>query len=168
MKLVKQIGVCLVLISLLSACKKDEKDDSATNLALLLALSGGSTCTVTAGGVTLPVASVSPAKLTVASLFFTTAAGLGLGTIQLSNVVVNDFGSFTVNSGTISSLTIYKGTCPLTVTSTTAVLNTDYSITSGSLTNITSTTNIKFLTPGSYVILAQTSNGAQATVQYGQ
>ncbi|TGK10117.1 hypothetical protein [Leptospira stimsonii] len=163
MKLVKQIGVCLVLISLLSACKKDEKNDDATNLALLLALSGGSTCTVTAGGVTLPVASVSSTQNGgVSTIALTTSGAIGIGAIQIPSAPTNSIGLITANTGSLS-LTVYKGTCPITAASSVAVAGVDYTFISGTAT-VTTTAQIRFNVAGSYTIIV-TSNGGTGLFQ---
>ncbi|RHX83644.1 hypothetical protein [Leptospira stimsonii] len=163
MKLIKQIGVCLVLISLLSACKKDDNNDDTTNLALLLALSGGSTCTVTAGGVTLPIATVTPTRNTSGSpITFTTSTGIGLGTVQVIGAVAQDIGTLTATSGNYS-VAVYKGGCPVNAASNLAVLNTDYSIQSGSLTTVAGSASIKFLVSGNYTLLLTTANNAQGS-----
>ncbi|TGL71054.1 hypothetical protein [Leptospira kmetyi] len=167
MKLTQKIGVCLLLISLLSACKKDEKDDN-TNLALLLALSGGTTCAVTTSGVTLPIASVTPTRNTSGSpISFTTAAGTGIGAVQVVGAVAQDIGTFTAPIGNYS-VAVYKGSCPINVSSNLAVLNTDYSVQSGSLTSVSSSASIKFLVSGNYTLILTTSNSAQGSFGFAQ
>lgn len=157
MKLVKKIGVCLALISLLSACKKDEKDDN-TNLALLLALSGGTTCAYTASGITLPIASVSATQNGgVQTLSFTTSGTTGLGAVQIASAPVNSLGLITANSGTLS-VVVYKGNCPLSTSSTLAVAGVDYSFVSGTST-VTSTAQIKFNVAGAYTLIITSNNG---------
>lgn len=161
MKLVKKIGVCLVLISLLSACKKDEKDDSATNLALLLALTGGNTCAYTASGVTLPIASISATQNGGGqTISFTTTGTLGLGAIQIASAPVNSLGLITANSGSLS-VVVYKGNCPLSTSSTLAVAGVDYTFVSGSST-VTTTAQIRFNVAGAYTIIVTANNGTGA------
>ncbi|MBW0435904.1 hypothetical protein HGB47_20050 [Leptospira yasudae] len=162
MKLVKKIGVCLVLISLLSACKKDEKDDDTTNLALLLALSGGNTCTYTASGITLPIPSVSVTlNGAVANLSYT--GTIGFGAIQIASAPANSIGSFGNGSGSYSYI-VYKGSCPLSTTSTLAVAGTDYTVLSGTST-ITTSGSIRFNVAGTYTILLTSNNSSGGVFQ---
>ncbi|TGM97995.1 hypothetical protein [Leptospira yasudae] len=164
MKLVKKIGVCLVLISLLSACKKDEKDDDTTNLALLLALSGGNTCTYTASGITLPIASISATQNGGAqTISLTTSGAIGLGAIQIASAPVNSLGTINVTTGSLSFV-VYKGTCPLSTSTTLAVAGTDYSFVSGT-SNVTSTSQIRFNVAGSYTIIVTSNNATGAAFQ---
>ncbi|PJZ42193.1 hypothetical protein CH370_08120 [Leptospira kmetyi] len=162
MKLTQKIGVCLVLISLLSACKKDEKDDSATNLALLLALSGANSCAYTALGTTLPIPSVSvTSNGGVANLTFTGAVGFGV--IQIASAPATSIGSFGNSSGSYSYL-VYKGSCPLSTSSTLAVAGTDYTVLTGT-SNITSSGSIRFNVAGTYTIFLTSNNATGATFQ---
>ncbi|RHX95294.1 hypothetical protein DLM76_08300 [Leptospira yasudae] len=164
MKLVKKIGVCLVLISLLSACKKDEKDDDTTNLALLLALSGANTCTYTAAGITLPIASISATQNGgVQSISFTTSGAIGIGAIQIASAPANSIGSFGNSSGSYSYV-IYKGNCPLSTSSTLAVAGTDYTVLTGT-SNITASGSIRFNVAGAYTIILTSNSASGSTFQ---
>ncbi|TGL74432.1 hypothetical protein [Leptospira yasudae] len=160
MKFVKLIGISLLLTSILLSCKKDNKNDDDTKLGLLLALSG-TACSYNS----LPIASTSPTQNGGATTINLTALGTaGTGAIQFLVVPANSTATITASSGTLSII-IYKGICPLTPASTTAVAGTDYTYLSGSST-ITSSAQIRFSVTGSYTIIVTTTNSGTGTVQF--
>ncbi|NCN10248.1 MAG: hypothetical protein GW938_10430 [Leptospira sp.] len=144
---------CLFSLTSLFGCKKKENnDDQASALALLLATGTSATCSYTSSGVTLNFVNNTPTA-TQARIGFTDISGVNkYAAVQAKSLNVGQKVAFK-NTGSII-LQVYKTTECQIVTGTTpeAVLLTDYSLaTSGSNQTYT------ILSAGSYVFILQTS-----------
>ncbi|RHX89551.1 hypothetical protein [Leptospira stimsonii] len=162
MNLVKKIGVCIVLIGLLSACKSKEDDDSSY-LALVLLAGGYNTCSFSPAGTSVPIASMTAiANGTPYSLSFT-QIDKGYSAIQIPVATAGTMGTFQVSAGTLG-VAVYKGGCPITRGVNLAGAGTDFIFVSGAAT-ITNSAQIQFNVPGSYTIIVNTADNGKGTFQ---
>jgi hypothetical protein len=165
MKIAKKIGVCIVLIGLLSACKSKEEDDDTSYLALLLAAGGyNNTCAFSPAGTSVPIASmIAIANGTPYMLSFT-QIDRQYSAVQIPVAVAGSIAKFQVNSGTLG-VAVYKGGCPITRGVNLATAGTDFVFTVGAAA-ITNTAQIQFNVPGSYTIIVNTIDGGTGTFQF--
>ncbi|WP_210414240.1 hypothetical protein, partial [Leptospira stimsonii] len=97
----------------------------------------------------------------VSTLNFTGA--VGFGAVQISSAPTNSVGSFGNSSGSYTYV-VYKGTCPISTSTTLAVAGVDYTITSGTST-VTNSGSIRFNIAGAYTIFITSNNASGATFQ---
>lgn len=162
MKLIKKIGVCIVLIGLLSSCKSKEDDDTSY-LALLLLAGGYNTCSFSPAGTPVSIASMTAiANGTPYPLSFT-QIDKQYAAIQIPAAIAGNILSFQVSSGTLG-VAVYKGGCPVTKGVNLAAAGVDFAFIAGAAT-ITNSAQIQFNVAGSYTIIVNTADGGKGTFQ---
>ncbi len=97
----------------------------------------------------------------VSTLNFTGAEGNGA--VQISSAPTNRVGSFGNSSGSYTYV-VYKGTCPISTSTTLAGVGVDYTINSRTST-VTTSGSIQFNVAGAYTIFITSNNASGATFQ---
>ncbi|AOP34191.1 hypothetical protein A0128_10235 [Leptospira tipperaryensis] len=162
MNLTKKIGVCIVLIGLLSACKSKEDDDSSY-IALLLAAGGYNTCSFSPAGTPTSIASMTAIANGTPYMLSFTQIDKQYSAIQIPVATAGSVAKFQVSAGTLG-VAVYKGGCPIVKGVNLAAAGTDFVFISGSAT-ITSSAQIQFNVAGSYTIIVNTADGGVGTFQ---
>lgn len=160
----KKIGVGILLIGLLSACKSKEDDDSSYLALLLLAGGYNSTCSFSPAGTPVSIASMTAiANGTPYSLSFT-QIDKQYSAIQIPAAAAGNILSFQVSAGTLG-VAVYKGGCPVTKGVNLAAAGVDFAFIAGAAA-ITNAAQIQFNVPGSYTIIVNTADSGKGTFQF--
>lgn len=176
MKTFKLIALLVMFVATFFYCKPEEKSKDQDTLTLLIGaqmlIPSGETCNETTTFGTIPRASVTTTTGNTTNLRLFGTSSVTYGAIQLKSMKVNSLVTITRTSASNTTLsvdsTIYKGTCPVTVSQTKAQFGTDFTQISSSFTisqGVPDPIKIRFNVAGDYILTLSGMDNATGTVE---